>query len=689
MKITKCDDIVITFWVILTLLGWGMRPTEALGARLVEDSEPPLASPETPVEAPKPTRPLSRPNPADMITINFDNADLRTVIKFISELTGKNFIVDDQVFLSVLEMNGFTIVQAGKVTKIIPSRDAKHRDIQTLKAEEYQKVRREDRIITQLVPLNYANATELQGMLAPLISKESEIVSYAPTNTLIITDYASNIRRLLSIIQDMDAEGAEERITVIPLKYASAQTLVTELLSLVESRTPTPAVRRPVRRGEAPGTQEAAFKVSKLIADERTNSLVLVANVSDTEKIMSLVQKLDQPLPAGLDRIHVHYLENASADELVQVLTQLPAKTATAQPGEGGMVAGAPVLGEEVQILSDKPTNSLIIIASPQDYETLKSVIVKLDIMRAQVLVESLIAEVSLDKTKEIGVEWSYLSHEADNGVRWFGASNVDQNIQVGDQGAPSNLGDILALGGLVLGVFKGPITIAGQEFLNLSAMVRAFQNTSDVNVLSTPHILTMDNEEAEIVIAENRPFLKSQTGTAESVVSTTEGATTAVIQTFEFKDVGITLRITPQISRGNFVRLNIDEEVSNVLQTSTQLAAQGAFSTFKRQAKTTVVVEDGQTVVIGGLIQDQKSQGQTGVPCLANVPGLGALFRTTSSGDVKRNLLIFITPHILHTPQDVAEITEKKRLESEQHKEEYEKWRARDFQETFDMILQ
>jgi general secretion pathway protein D len=711
MRLLKPIDLCI-LWLISAILSALAYPTSIQGVKLVDETdEPAISASKAPGEPSRDTGTSSRPKPSDRITINFDDADLRTVIKFISELTGKNFLVDDRVkgtvtilsptditvdeaylvFLSALEMKGFTVVEAGKITKIVPSREARHRDILTLKAREMGAVRREDRIITQIIPLNYANANELKGMLTPLVSKESDIVAYPPTNTLIITDYASNIHRLLSIIQDMDAEGAEERITVIPLRHASAQTLVTELLSLVETRAPTPVVRRTPRPGSPAGREQSTFRVSKLIADERTNSLILVANVADTEKLMSLVKKLDRPLPPGLNRIHVHYLENASSDELVAVLSQLPAKAAAQQPGQGPTGARAPVLGEDVQILADKPTNSLIIIASPQDYATLEGVITKLDIMRSQVLVESLIAEVSMDRLKEVGVQWTYLSHEsAPDDVRYFGASNVDRpQIGLDQQGAPSNLGDLFSLGGLVMGVFKGPITIAGQEFLNLSALVRAFQDVSDVNVLSTPHILTLDNEEAEIVVAENRPFLKSQTGTAESVVATDEGGTTAVVQTFEFKDVGITLRITPQISRSEFVRLSIDQEVSNVIETSAQLASQGAFSTFKRQTKTTVVVEDGQTVVIGGLIQDTKTRGQSGTPCLANIPGLGALFRTRRASESKRNLLIFITPHILATPQEMAEITEKKRQESDARKEEYQQWRSRDFQDTLDMIVE
>lgn len=693
--------LMACFWII-SLLVIPQLGKKAHSARLVEEPAPPAVTQRpTPTSKAKPPKATKALAPHDLITMNFDNVDIRTVIKFISEITGKNFLVDDrvkgtvtvisptpisvmeayQVFLSMLEMKGYTVTEAGKVTKVIPSREARTKDIQTFTEEELYRLRREDRIVTQLVPLSFADANEVRSMIRPLVSKDSNISVYLPTNTLIITDYASNIRRLLSIIKEMDVEGSDQKITVIPLNYASALTMVNELLALVET-TARPPVRPRPRRGAPVGT--AAIRATKILADERTNSVIIVANKVDTEKILGLIRKLDRPLPPGLSRIHVYYLENAKAEELVQVLTQLPTKVAAAKTTRKGPVgARAPVLGEEVQILADKPTNSLIIVASPQDFETLKGVIKKLDIMRAQVLVEALIVEVSLDKSKEIGVQWQYLSHEQAGNLRFYGATGPPGPVDT-SKGAPDF--SALRIGEFLMGVFKGPITIAGQEFLNLNALIRAFQTASDVNILSTPHILTLDNEEAEIVIAETRPFLKSQTGTAESTTTTEEAVTTGVVQTFEFKDVGITLRITPQISKGKFVRLNIYQEVSDVIG---EVDTAGAFITSKRQARTTVVVKDGQTVVIGGLIQDRKARTTTGVPCLANIPIFGTAFRTKSLAGTKRNLLIFITPHILTSPEAMAKVTERKKKESEEHKKAYERWKARDIQETLEMILE
>lgn len=739
--------------------------------------QPAPASPAPSKETPGPSQP-SRPAAWDRITINFENADLRTVIKFISELTGKNFVVDDKVkgtvtiispteitvdeayhvFLSVLEMKGFTVVEAGKVLKVVRSAEARYRDIEIFRGDQVTRVGREDRIITQLIPLRHANANDLKAILTPMVSRDSQIVAYPPTNTLIVTDYASNIRRLQALITEMDVESTDERITVHPLKYASAQLLATELLALMDrgaargaqpSRITTTRPSQPVSIPPArplPSTpkaqahtvaeveEPATLSASKLVPDERTNSLIIIASEANTRKILDLVEKLDVPLPPGRKKIHVYHLENAKAEEILQVLDQLSGRggagigygttglgttrsgtgigsrglgglssaasglsgssglgsitglgagrtTGLGAPGTGLFASGiergprAAILGEDVVVVADRATNAIITMAPPEHYETVKELIVKLDVWRPQVLVEALIAEVSLTKTKSLGVEWQF-AETVDSSGRQTG-------IQTGT--GPANL-DLSTASQFMFGVFKGPISIAGEQFTNLRAVLRAFQRAEDVNILSTPHILTLNNEEAEIVVAQNIPFLKSQTGTAESTTPGTTTPTTAVLQTFEFKDVGIILRITPQISKGKYVRLNIFQEVSDV---GAQQVLTTTPTTFKRQAKTVVVVENGQTVVIGGLIQDSQRESTSGVPCLGSLPLLGNLFRTQSVGPhEKRNLLIFITPHIVNTPEDMAEITDQKRKERDRDSQKFQEWRGEDFKESLEMIL-
>ena len=596
-----------------------------------ESTEPARAI--KPTKSKKPPRPAgqSRPIPptpkSDRIKINFQDADLLDVIRFFGKLTDKNFLIDKRVEGNV------TIV----FNKEISINDAYRVFLATL---------------------------EMNGFA---VVEEGTFSRIVPTNEL---------------------KDEPQEVTVVPLRYASAGDLAGKLSLFISSRSTTRRVRS-VKKVEAEPLKSISLSNPRIVADERTNSLVINTTKDELKSIKELIQQLDQPLPLARNRIHVYYLQNARAEELVEVLTKLPTDKQPQQSAEKGQPAKQ-TFSEDIQFFADQATNSLIIFASPQDYSTMRHIIEKLDIPRSQVLVEGLIAEVSMDKAKEVGVEWQYLSHDQGGDSRSFASFNAPKATDVplsdAKAGLPADLGTTLSLGGMVMGVFKGPISIAGQEFLNLNVLLRALQDQSNVNVLSTPHVLTMDNQEAEIIIAENRPFLRSQTGTAESTSTNITGTTsTAVLQTFEFKDVGITLRITPQINRGRMVRLNIFQEVSDVLG---QIEASGAFITSKRQAKTTVVVKDGQTVVIGGLIQDRTSRGGTSVPCLGNMPYLGALFRSRDAEDRKRNLLIFITPHIVTTPEELAEISEKKKQESEEQELLNQKWKEQDLKETIDMIL-
>jgi len=619
-----------------------------------------------------------------MITMNFDEVDIKVMVKFISELTGKNFILNDKikgkvtvisptritideayrVFESVLEVYGYTTVPAGKVIKIIHSREAKHKDVETKTGKDVTLLDKEDKMVTQLVPLEYAEANDLKRLFAPLVSKNSSIVAYPSTNTLIITDMSSNIHRLVSIVKEIDIAGSAEQTSIISLEYASAETLSGELLSLFDSKG-----KRSVAAKRVKGALISATTPIKIIADSRTNSLIIRASLQDTNDIRDMIEKLDRPTPRGKDRIHVYYLENATAEDLAGVLSKFPSK------GKGKK-GKAPILGENVSITADKSTNSLIITASPQDYAVLKEVIKKLDIMRAQVLVEALIAEVSLNKARQLGVEWRNLEVPDNDHVTMFGGTNlpigaegtgaIDQLI-VNPYGASPT--------GLFLGAVKGTIEFGGQTFMNLGALIRAFQTDSEINILSTPHILTMDNEEAEIIVGEERPFLK--TSQVTDVGSTTK--------TFEYKDLGITLRITPQISKGKMVKLKIYQEINTFIEE----VEVGAISTLKRQAQTTVVVEGGDTVVIGGLIRDDTNKGLSKVPCLGNIPILGWLFKAFYQKEAKINLMIFVTPHIIHTPEDMRRITAEKKMESERVKEDYQKTKEREVKDNFDLIIE
>ncbi len=635
-----------------------------------------------------------KPLPEDaLITMDFQDADLNVVIKFMGELTGKNFLMSDQVrgkvtiispknitvreaykiFESVLEMNGYTAVPGDDAIKIIPSAVARQSGLEIREGKRAKALTPEDRMITQVIPLEYASADEVRNLFASSVSKEGMIISYKPTNHLVITDRASNIHRLLRIIEQIDVQIVEEKITVFPLEYASAKTLADKLSQLMAGDQRQPAPGRP----PAP---VAVQRVIKIIPEERTNSLIVLANEQDTREVRNLVARLDTEAPKGKSQLHVRYLEHARAEELAKVLNSIvtgKAKVA-APPGRQPQAGAQP---EEASITADKATNSLVITASPQEFKELEEVITKLDMIRAQVLVESLIAEVSMEKALQIGVDWRIMDQPVEGSVRGFGGSDFGQISGVQTGALPSSTGDT----GLLLGLAKGFITIGGVQVPNIGMLIRAFQKDTDANVLSTPHILTMDNEKAKIIVADNVPLLKSDL-TTPLATGTTTVSNVAVSRTFEYKDIGIQLEITPHISQGSMVRLEISTEVSNIL--AIDPANPGFVTTRKRQATTTVAVDNGQIIVIGGLIRDESSETTKKVPCVGNIPVLGWMFKNLAGTNTKTNLLIFISPQIIRTAEDLEKATAKKKKESDENLQKLKKERESEVKDTFDMLV-
>jgi general secretion pathway protein D len=585
------------------------------------------------------------------VTIDFDNVDIAIFIKFISELTGKNFVIDKavkgkvtiisptkisvkeayRVFESVLEVHGFSTVPAGSVIKIVPAVEARSKDIETrLRAEG---ISAEDKVVTQLISLKYADPDELKKLFVPLISKSSVIVSYPPTGMLIITDVLSNIKRLLRIVDAIDVEGIGEAISIVSLEHAMATVMAKSLTTLFQ---------RQQTRAKKSAIIESTIKI---VPDERTNVLIVLASEHDTLKIKQLVKLLDRETPPGEGDVHVYYLENANAEELVKVLMAIPSK----QEKEG-VKGKAPVVSKEVQIVADKATNSLIITANKDDYLVLEDVIKKLDIVRKMVYIEALLMEINARKAFDLGVQWfigdEKIGTRDGKNIAAFAGSTPSENL------FPSidiNTGTGVLPPGLSLGVLGEAITIAGIDFPNIGAVVKAFQGDSDVHILQTPQLMTLDNEEAEIQIAKNIPYLTRQETTSADLN----------YSNYEYKDVGVTLNIVPQINQERFVRLKISQTVAQVVEAQSLI---GLPTTLKRVTKTTVSVKDGHTVVIGGLIDQALNESTSSVPCLGDIPGLGWLFRTTSRAEDKTNLFIFITPHIIENPDEAKEIYEEKK---------------------------
>jgi general secretion pathway protein D len=589
-----------------------------------------------------------------LVSIDFNNVDINVLIKFISELTGENFVIDQRVkgkvtiispskitikeaykvFESVLEVHGYTTVKAGKVIKIVPSPDARSKNIETRIKEEASSP--EDKVVTQLIPLKYAEPAEIKKLFAPLVSKSSVVLDYSPTNMLIVTDVYSNIRRLLKILEAIDVTGIGRELSILPLEHSNAKDLAKTLESVFSA-----AVKR-TKKG-------ASEKRINFVADDRTNTLIVMASKGDTDRIKTLIEILDKETPKGKETIHVYYLENASAEELAKVLQGLPTKESAQKTSK----KTAPVISTEVKITADKATNSLIITAEKDDYLFLESVIKKLDIPRSMVYIECVIMEVNLDKDFTLGTEWTALGMgEYDDYPGYYGGgfSGTDPGYSniAGLSGGVTGVGSFPS--GFSLGIFSEFIEIDGVQFPSLAAIVQAYKKDKDVHLLSTPQILTTDNEEAKINVGKNVPY--QTRSAAEGGVDT--------YSSYEYRDVGILLKITPHISKDRFVRLNVFQEITKLDELAS--IASDRPTTLKRTIETTVIVNDRNTVVIGGLIDDSFSRTVNKIPCLGDIPILGWLFRSKSQSTEKGNLYVFLTPHIIKNPEDAAHIYDEKK---------------------------
>ncbi len=606
--------------------------------------------------------PTASPASGRYVTIDFDNVDISVFIKFVSELTGRNFVVDDKVkgkvtvisprkiavdevykvFESVLEIYGFATVQAGEVIKVVPAMDARGKNLDLrLKREAISP---EDRIVTQILSLQNADTNEMKKILDPLVSKTSIVLAYPPTGMLIITDVLSNIKRLQDIVTALDVEGVGQVISYIPLKYASSQDMVKSLTLIFQQQA-------------APG--KGAISPIKIVADDRTNALIMLATENDTKKVKELLALMDKDIPRGAGAIRVYYLQNAKAEDLVKVLTGLPQQGKTPDP----KAAAAPV-SKNVQIVADKATNALIITADTADYMIIEDVIKKLDISRPMVYLEALIMEVNADKGFKLGVEW-----QGANAVSYRDRTGAIVGGVSGDSGSYSIAQNLLTNKGLPSGLSFGVVgqminvattTVAGVattlSFPNLAAFIQAYQSDTDFRFLSTPQLLTLDNEEAEITVGSNIPYVTRQDTTTTSTTN---------YSSYEYKDVGVTLKVTPQINRDGFIRMKLDQTVTKVDSKTAEVQAGVnilAPTTLKRTAKTTVTIRDGDTVVIGGMIENESTTGDYKVPLLGDIPILGWLFKTRSKSFRKTNLFVFVTPRVIRTPEDAAAIHEDKK---------------------------
>jgi general secretion pathway protein D len=585
----------------------------------------------------------------ELVSLNFVNADIQEVIRAISQISKKNFLVDPRVkgtinivsatpvspalgydiLLSALRLQGYAAVESGGVTKIIPEADAK------LHVDSLARGRG-DTLVTRVFILKYESASQLVNIVRPMIAPNSVVVAYPSSNALVVTDYASSVRRIEKLIDSIDQPNADAPLVIL-VKHASAVDLA-NIINKLMPEAATPA---------AGGDDNQRFV---LVADSRTNGLLLRSdNPGRIARVKELVDKLDGEASTP-GNIHVVPLKNVDATKLAQTLRSVmsgdtsTAPAATTTPGGLQQAASsAPAGGGMIQ--ADTSSNSLIVTASEPVYNNIRSVIERLDVRRPQIFVEALIVEVTADKASEFGVQWQNLTGV--NGTNIIGGTNF---------GTTNNIigvsKDITSVGqGLNIGIVRGTTTIGGVSILNLGMLAHALESDTNANILSAPNLMTLDNEEAKIVVGQNVPFV---TG---SYAQTGSATTATPFQTIERKDVGLTLKIKPQIMQGGTVKLQIYQEISNVVASSASSTA--GVTTNKRSIESNIMVDDNQIVVLGGLIQDSVNDVASKTPLLGDIPLLGNLFRYETRQHTKTNLMVFIRPYVMYQQDGYRKITD------------------------------
>jgi len=590
------------------------------------------------------------------ITPNYKDADLSQIIEAVSAVTGKNFIVDPRVraqvtmlsstpmspdafyqaFLSILQVHGFVAVPAGKVIKILPDANARQLPANDLPSSVSAT---SDEIVTQVIAVKNVSAAQLVPILRPLIPQYGHLAAYPASNMLIISDRASNVNRMARIIERIDQTGDED-IDVIPLEHASAA----EVVRVVNSLYSTAAA------------EGAGAPTVKMVADDRTNSVLVSGESAQRLRLKSLIAHMDTPLQAGGDT-QVRYLRYADAEKIAAKLReQIQGITATVAASGGGSPTAAPAAqtgggDKSVTIWAEPQTNALVVSAPPKVMRTVMSIVDRLDIRRAQVLLEGILVEMSVDKSADLGVNWIIADRDSDGNllpaggfvqpVNGTGIGEIIQGIR-----DPSSITQLPS--GLTLGV--GQIVTNG---LSWAALIRALQATGNTNIIATPSVMTLDNEEAEVKVAKEVPIV---TGSYTNQGIGNAGGQVNPFQTINREEVGIILKITPQINDGGTVVLKISQEVSNLAASSEQvLAASQGLITNKRTITTNVVAEDGGIIVLGGLLSDDMTEEKAQVPFLGSIPILGELFKTRSVKRAKTNLMFFVRPRILRDGVDAA----------------------------------
>ena len=586
------------------------------------------------------------------VTLNLQDVDIRVLINTVAEVSGKNFVVDPRVkgkvsvisgaaldpdqlydvFLSILEVHNFATVDAGSVIKVLPSNVIKQRPTPTLFNPTDDN---NDAQITQIIQLKHASVQDLVAIVRPLIPPTSHFAPHVPSNSVVLTDTTANIQRVLKIIKRIDVPDKRTNVRVVYLDNAKASDLANSLTQIITNSAD-------------PKQAAVASKISIQPLDS-INALVVSAADDDYAKIQALVSELDIERELQSD-VNVIYLKYAKAEDMVSILNDLTASQAT------GAVSN-------FSVQADESTNSLIVKASSNQLKVVQGVIDKLDLRRPQVYVETVIAEVSLDQEARLGVQWGAGGPNTTTGADGSTSSSTGNLI---DRDNPRDVIGTATIG-TAFELATGGLNYSLLDFkkYQLDVIVNALRADTNSNILSTPTILTLDNEEAEIVVGQEVPFVTGtfNNGFNNSATQNADGTVTSSVgsgfQTIERKDVGIKLKIKPQISDGDTIQLEILQEISSV--STAAVAGQSDLITNRRSIEATVQADDGQVIVLGGLIQDDVTDSVSSVPILGKIPLIGALFRSKSKDAIKRNLMVFLKPRIIRSAGELSKYSKVK----------------------------
>lgn len=639
---------------------------------------------------------ITNENFPDLVeSFDYPNADINDLVKAISELTGKNFIIDPNVhgkvsimapsritvaeaykaFLSALAINGLAVVKGDGFYKIKQARTAQRDRIDTYGGAYYPT---SDQMITRIVKLKYISADEVNKQLRIITSKDGEVMAYPATNSLIISDYGSNIDRVMKILNQLDVQGFEERMEVIRIRYARAKDLADLIEQIIgkgdKNKGGFPGGPPMFHRGGEQSNQSGGAEVySVVVADERTNSIIVVGNKAGIEKIRRLVTRLDFRLQMDEQGgVFVYYVRNHEAEQIANTLNNIAteSKKAADQSSQGKMPGVLPqgptgqvgpastaIFGGDVKVAADKLTNSLVITSSAQDFELIKGILARLDIPRDQVFIKAYIMELNVSRTNTWSIDYYKFAGSASGRMGFRGSTSIQDLID------PSNdKGGVIGFGGggtvtinnnFPIGTTTAPTNSSSFNVQSIDGLIKLITTETESNIISTPQIMAINNEEAVIEVGEKVPVANNQQTNGTTITSNVDR-----------ENVTTKLTITPHLSPDNDrVKMKVKQEVAGVSPRKVEASelAKNAISTTTRNITTQLVVDNGDTAVLGGLMSDADNVEETKVPILGDIPLLGWLFKSKTTGKVKTNLMVFITPKIVRNPKDSEQILNRK----------------------------